>query len=519
MDLLLYNGKIYTVDSTFSVSGAMVVHQGRVVETGSLADLKAKYHFTEEKDLEGAFVYPGFIDAHCHFFGYGLGAETRADLTGTTSMREVVERLMIWHKEHPTPWIEGRGWDQNDWTVKEFPDRALLDSLFPDIPVMLTRVDGHAMLVNGKALRMAGIDATTQVSGGSILVREGSPTGILIDNAIELVRDIIPEADTALMYAALLRAQEDCHAVGLTMVADAGLRDKEIDAVRHLQGNGRLSMRIYAMLNPDPQTLQPWLASGPSFDEQLIVRSIKMYADGALGSRGALMLEPYSDRPGEFGLEVNDVDSLRRMAALARKHGFQLNVHCIGDAAVRRTLDVYSGFLEPGNDMRWRIEHAQVVHPDDLSRFGRLGVIPSVQATHATSDMYWAEERLGPRISHAYAYRDLMKENGWIPNGTDFPIERIDPLLTFYAAVFRKDARGWPEGGFQPENALSREEALRSMTVWAARSCFAEQFTGSLEAGKVADFIILDGDIITAEEKIIPSIKVAETWSGGKRVY
>jgi predicted amidohydrolase YtcJ len=519
MDLLLYNGRIYTVDQDFTIVQAIAVNNGRIVASGNAEELRKAYRFSLERDLQGAAMYPGFIDAHCHFYGYGLLSETRVDLSGTKSFEEVIARLEDWHKTHSALWIEGRGWDQNDWEIKQFPHKALLDEVFPDIPVLLTRVDGHAMLANGKALEMAGINAATSVKGGEIILRDGEPSGMLIDNAMTLVEGIIPGPDEQLIRKAFLRAQDDCSAFGLTMVADAGLKDEQIRTILALQQEDTLHTRIYAMLTPDRLTLKNWFWNGPTLGEQLIIRSLKAYADGALGSRGALLLDPYSDKPETRGIVVDGWDSIRELATFAYDNNFQLNVHAIGDSAVRGTLDVFEQLLPPGNDLRWRIEHAQVVHPEDISRFANLKVIPSIQATHATSDMYWAAERLGSRVANAYAYKSLLATNGWIPNGTDFPIEQINPIYTFYASVFRKDLEGWPDGGFQPENALSREEALRSITIWAARACFAEQFTGSLEAGKVADFVVLNDDLMTAAEDKVPEIQVKETWVSGKRVY
>lgn len=519
MDLLIHNAKIYTVDEGFSIVEAIAIDGGRIVDTGDSRSLQDKYSYKESRDMQGAVIYPGLIDAHCHFYGYGLGRETRADLNGTQSFEEIIDTLIQYHKEHPANWLEGRGWDQNDWPVKKFPDRVELDRHFPDIPVLLTRIDGHAMLVNGKALEKAGITRETQVEGGEVLQKDGRLTGVLIDNAMQLMDGIIPEPDTALMRRALIHAEEDCFSYGLTMVADAGLRKNEIEVIRELHASNDLHMRLYTMLTPTEETLGAYLSKGPESSEKLIISSIKLYADGALGSRGALLLEPYSDSPTQKGLVLDGPDTLREICKMAYANDFQVNVHCIGDGAVRMVLDVFEEFLEPGNDRRWRIEHAQTVHPDDVPRFGELGVVPSIQATHATSDMYWADERLGDRIVTAYAYKDLLNACGWIPNGTDFPIEQINPVHTFFASVFRKDLDFWPEDGFQMENALSREEALRSMTIWAAKSCFAEDFTGSLEKGKVADFVVMSDDLMTADEKDVPGIRVRETWLDGKRVY
>ena len=520
MDALFYNATIYTIDEAFSTAEAMVMHQGKIVALGQEADLRKRYDFDRETDLQGNFVYPGFIDAHCHFYGYGMLANTRVDLTGTHTFDEVLERLLAFREAHSPQWIEGRGWDQNDWKEARFPEKEALDTLFPDIPVLLTRIDGHAMLVNSRAMELAGIDAQSKVDGGEVVLKEGEPTGMLIDNAMKLVDGVVPAPDQEMIRQALLRAQEDCFAWGLTTVADAGLEKSQLDVIREMQAKDSLKMRIYAMLTPTLETLEAYAIKPLQENDKLIVRSIKLYADGALGSRGASLLDPYTDAPETSGLILDGPDRIREIAKLAREIGFQVNIHCIGDAAVRMVLDTYAEFLEEGNDLRWRIEHAQIVHPEDVPRFGLLGVVPSIQATHATSDMYWAEERLGPeRIKTAYAYQDLLNACGWIPNGTDFPIEGISPLHTFFSSVFRKDYQFWPRDGFQPENALSREDALRSMTIWAAKACFMESLTGSLEAGKQADFVITDRDLMTADEKDIPSSRILQTWIGGERVF
>lgn len=520
MDALFYNAEIYTIDEAFSTAEAMVVNKGKIIALGDEADLRKHYDFVRETDLQGAFVYPGFVDAHCHFYGYGMLANTRVDLSGTHSFEEVIERLLAFREAHQPKWIEGRGWDQNDWQEARFPEKEALDTLFPDIPVLLTRIDGHAMLVNSRAMELAGIHSQSRIDGGEVVLKEGEPTGMLIDNAMKLVDGVVPPPDQEMIRQALLRAQEDCFAWGLTTVADAGLEKIQLDVIREMQKKEALKMRIYAMLTPTQETLEAYAIEPLQENDRLIVRSLKLYADGALGSRGAYLLAPYADAPETSGLILDGPDRIREIATLAKEIGFQVNIHCIGDAAVRMVLDTYAEFLEEGNDLRWRIEHAQIVHPEDVSRFGLLGIVPSIQATHATSDMYWAEERLGPeRIKTAYAYQNLLNACGWIPNGTDFPIEGISPVHTFFSSVFRKDYQFWPRDGFQTENALSREDALRSMTIWAAKACFMESFTGSLEAGKQADFVITDIDLMTADEKDIPSTRILQTWSGGERVF
>jgi predicted amidohydrolase YtcJ len=422
-------------------------------------------------------------------------------------------------KEFPSSWIQGRGWNQNEWDVKEFPTNEKLDKAFPDKPVFIVRVDGHAVVVNSVALRMAGVNENTKIDGGSLIKVNGKLTGVLVDNAIELVRKSIPEIDRITKEKALLKAQENCFAVGLTSVSDAGTDLQDVLLMDSLQKSGKLKMRMYAMLNPTTENFNHFLSKGVYTTNQISVRSIKLFADGALGSRGALLLKPYSDAPEVKGLQVETNEKLNAFCEKAAAAGYQVNTHCIGDAAVRLMLDIYSKFLKPNNNLRWRIEHSQVVDPKDLPRFGELKVIPSVQTTHATSDMNWADERLGERVKYAYAYQDLLKQNGWLPNGSDFPVENINPLFGFYAGVARKDLNGFPPNGFQKENALTREQALKAMTIWAAKSNFEEKIKGSLEVGKLADFVILETDLLNAPESDLPNSKVISTFVAGELVY
>ena len=468
---------------------------------------------------EGAFVYPGWIDAHCHFFGYGMNLN-QVDVAGTASVEEIIGALKEHHDRHPGSWITGRGWDQNDWEVKEFPHKSMLDKHFPDTPILLRRIDGHAAWANSKALELAGVDASTKVEGGSVMVKDGETTGILVDNAIGLVGRMAPEAGDGEIIAGLRQAQENCFAVGLTSVNDAGLSAHVVDLIHEQHEAGKLKIRINAWLSPSEENFSRFVEKGPWRTDRLSVNTLKLFADGALGSRGALMLEDYSDDPGNRGLQVTPTRQLEEYMRRAHEHDFAVATHCIGDGANRLTLELYAEILGGKNDRRWRIEHSQIIHPGDFHYFGDYSIVPSVQTTHATSDMYWAEDRVGPeRIKGAYAYRDLLEENGWLPNGSDFPVEGINPLYGFYAAVARRDQQGWPEGGWQKENGLSREEALRAMTIWAAMAAFEEDLKGSLESGKLADFVITRKDLMTAPENELYSIAVESTWSGGEKVY
>ncbi len=518
VDLVLKHVKAYTVDPAFRVVDALAVDQGRIVAAGSGRELLERYAPARELDGGGRVVYPGLLDPHSHFLGYGYSL-ANADLNGTASWEDTIARVQEHHRRHPAPWAAGRGWDQTTWPGQAFPTRDGLDRAFPDTPVLLVRVDGHAAIVNGKALALAGVDERTRVDGGELVQAQGRLTGLLIDNAIDLVRRAIPLPDRAAEERALLRGQENCFQVGLTSVCDAGLERDDVMFMDALHRTGKLKLRVYAMLAPGQGNYDQFLAKGVYATDRLTVRSVKMYADGALGSRGALLLEPYQDDPGNRGLQLASFQTLDEVCGRAAAAGYQVCTHCIGDAAVRLMLDIYARHLEPGNDRRWRIEHAQVIHPQDLPRFGQLGVVPSVQSTHATSDMRWAGERLGPRLKHAYRYRELLEQNGWLPNGSDFPVEPIDPLRGFYAAVARKDQRGYPEGGFQMENALTRRQALEAMTIWAARANFEEPTRGSLEPGKWADLVMLDRDLLEVPEEELPSARVVATFVGGEQVY
>ncbi len=518
-DLLVYNAMIYTLDQNFSTADAMVIRDGKILKTGSVEELKSAYSAAEELNLQGKFVYPGFIDPHCHFYGYGLSLRN-ANLVATASFDEIIEILKEHHKKYQSEWLIGRGWDQNDWPVKEFPHKNDLDKHFPDIPVLLTRIDGHAAIANSEALRRANITMGTTIQGGSFLTKDGQLTGILIDNAISLVNKFVPAESHEDKIKALLQAQERCFAVGLTSVSDAGLDKETILLIDSLQKEGLLKMRIYAMLKPTQENFEHFLKQGIYKTDFLNVRSVKLFADGALGSRGAKLIYPYSDDPGNSGLLVETPEYIEKISRFVYDHGYQMNIHCIGDSAVRLVLNIFGEILQKQNDLRWRIEHAQVVHPDDFELFGKFSIVPSIQTTHATSDMFWAIDRLGPeRIKGAYAYQQLLDQLGWLPNGSDFPVEHINPLYGFFAGVARKNLQGKPEGGFQMENALTREQALRAMTIWAAKSSFEENEKGSLEPGKFADFVVLDIDLMNADIELIPNTKVQMTFLNGKKVF
>ena len=508
VDLIVHNANIYTVDNDFSKAQAFAVKDGKFVAVGDEETIMRHYAAKETIDAQGDAVYPGFMDGHCHFTGYGENLVRWADLKGCLSFDEVIERLKVHDSLYPSEWLLGRGWDQNLWEVAEFPDNEKLAEVFPNNKVLLTRVDGHAVLVSKEVLELAGIDQNTKMDGGMAIVKDGRCTGVLLDNLADAAKALVPKMKTAQRVQAFLKAQENCMAVGLTSVTDAGQDITTIELIDSLQQAGQLKMHVNAMVNPDDETMDYFMNQGVINKERLTVRSVKIYADGALGSRGAKLLEPYADDPSNTGLMVESDDFYRHVCQKAHNAGYQVCCHAIGDGGVRHILDIYSEYLKGQNDLRWRIEHSQVVDEADFHRYAKYSVIPSIQTTHCTSDMDWADERLGERIKNAYAYQRLLQQNGWVINGTDFPIEDISPIYTFYAAVARKHLDGTPAEGFQMENALTREQALQSITIWVAKGCFLENRKGSIEVGKDADFVILDRDPMTVAENEIPTAKV-----------
>lgn len=520
VDMLVLASKAYTADSQFAEYEAIAIKDGKIVAVGDKSTITNKYSADSTINAAGKYIYPGFIDAHCHFSGYALSSY-RLDLVGTKSYEEVLAKLVEYDKTNTLDWIYGRGWDQNDWEIKEFPDKKALDSLFPNKPVILKRVDGHAVLCNQRALDMAGITINTVIPGGIIGKTNGRLTGILIDNAAEPVENIIPSLPPVAEATKYLQAAEqECFSLGLTGVVDCGVKTDVITLLKELYAQKKLRIANSVLLAQDDSTLKNYAADGFYKNGQFQINGIKLYADGALGSRGACLLNEYTDMPGHLGMLLSDISKMREIATLAKAHHLQLCTHAIGDSANRTILRLYSEFLPKNNDLRWRIEHAQVVDYQDYNWFSAYKIVPSVQPTHAISDMPWAGDRLGEqRLPTAYAYKKLLEQNGWIALGTDFPVEAINPLATFYTAVARKDKNGNPENGFLPENKLSRKEALLGMTCWAAKSVFWEKEKGSLQPGKDADIIILDKDIMTIPENELLNVNVIYTIVKGKTVY
>ena len=514
VDLIIYNANVYTVDNDFSNVNAIAIKDGLFYDVGENTILN-KYNFKNSIDLNGSTVLPGLIDAHCHFYGLGLNQQV-IDLVGTKSFEEILEKLK---SNSNNTVIKGRGWDQNDWDNKQFPNKTQLDVLFPNVPVVLERIDGHAYLVNQKALDMAKITSQTKEIAGTIVKVKGKLTGILIDGPMGLVDDVLPELSNSEKEQALLDAQKICFANGLTTVDDAGLSKETIFLIDKLQKENILKMRVYAMISNSKSNLDYFLNKGAIKTPLLNVSSVKIYGDGALGSRGATLKHPYHDDKKNYGKLITNPEELKNLATKIANANFQMNTHAIGDSTVKLLLNTYSKVLENKKDPRWRIEHSQIIDLNDMNGFNSK-ILPSVQPTHATSDMYWAEDRVGSsRINGAYAYKTLLNKSKVIGLGTDFPVEKVNPFHTFYAAVSRKDLTGYPEKGFQIQNALSREETLKGMTIWAAYLNFEENEKGSIEKGKFADFIIIDRDIMKVEENETPNTKVLKTYLSGELVY
>lgn len=517
VDLIVHNANVYTLGQNYLKASAFVVDDGKFVDVGG-EELLEQYTAKKVLDLQELPVYPGFIDSHCHFLSLGLSLN-KVDLVGTKSFEDVLDRVKRYATNKELNAITGRGWDQNDWKIKRLPNKEQLDLLFPDIPVALRRIDGHAMLVNQKALDLAGITLDTEVTGGQIVKENGKLTGVLIDAPMQMVTNILPKPSVEDKIKSLQDAEEISFANGLTTVSVAGLDREDIFLIDSLHKTGALTIRVYAMISNSQDNVDYFLKEGPYKTDKLNVRSFKVYADGALGSRGAALKDSYSDLDNHTGAFITSKDSLEALAYKLAASPFQMNTHAIGDAANQVVLEAYNKALVFSDDPRWRVEHAQIIDTNDIKLFNRK-ILPSVQPTHATSDMYWAEDRLGEdRLYGAYANKALLEQSGRIALGTDFPVEDVNPFKTFYAAVVRKDSEAFPEEGYLPENKLSEIEALKGMTIWGAYANFEDKEKGSIEAGKVADFIILDRDIIKVSEKRILKTRVVATLVDGKIVY
>ena len=516
VDLIIVNSEIYTANENNQIAKSIAVKDGKIIEVSS-ENLVSKYEANEILDANGKTILPGFIDSHCHFYNLGLDQQV-VDLRGTTSFEEIIERLIASDLNNESDLIVGRGWDQNDWDNKQFPVNTELNKVFENKLVVLERVDGHAYIVNDNALELAGIDQNTLVRGGLVLLKDNKPTGVLIDAPMSMVDKVLPEKSIREKVNALKQAQEISFSYGLTTVSDAGLSTEIINVIDSLHKSEELKIKIYAMVSVSKNNIQRLKETGIIKTPKLNVRSFKVYGDGALGSRGAALKKPYCDDPHNYGFLRTDIKDLKYYANEIAGMGFQMNTHAIGDSTVSVLLKEYQKVLNDIEDPRWRIEHSQVV---DLNEFKLYNdkILPSVQPTHATSDMYWAYDRLGKRIDGAYAFKDLLSQSKRIALGTDFPVEKVNPFHTFYSSIERKDLNGYPENGFQIENALTREETLKGMTIWGAYFNFEEDEKGTIEKGKSADFIIIDQNIMKIEADKIPNTKVLKTFVDGELVF
>jgi predicted amidohydrolase YtcJ len=517
-DLVIYNAKVYTVDSNFSIASAFAIKDGKFLEIGNDSLILAKYANASEKiDAQQQFIYPGFIDAHCHFTDYAVDKGS-LELYATTSFNDVLDSVKKYNLRNKDPWLIGRGWNQNAWVVKEFPTNDSLNFLFPDKPILLTRIDGHACLCNNKALEIAGITANTKIFGGEIILKNGKPTGLLIDNAATFVEKFIPLESKETAIKDYEQTQQECFELGLTSLVDCGVKSHVVDWVKEAQHSGKLKMRLALMLADDSANFALYEKQNPYKDDYLHIIGFKIYLDGALGSRGAFLQNDYSDEHNHKGLILKPIDSVKAIAARLINTKYQMCTHAIGDEGNNIILNIYAEVLKQKNDRRWRVEHAQCISKNDFALFKNYSIIPSVQPTHATSDMPWALTRLGSqRLQYAYAYKTLLNQNNWLPLGTDFPVEYPNPFYTFYSAVFRIYDTTKP--AFQMQDALTRQEALRGMTIWAAKASFEENEKGSIEKNKFADFIMCNTDLMQAQAMQCKHAKVSKTYVGGACVW
>ena len=552
VDLLLTNGVVYTVNPTDEVCEAIAIKGQSIVAVGTTADMTSNYRAVTTIDLQRKAVYPGFIDSHMHLVSFGTSLMT-LNLVGVQSAEEVAAMVGEQIQKHGADrWVRGRGWDQTAWPVDRFPTARVLDAAAPATPVYLMRTDGHAVWVNSKVLERAGVTRMTRDPEGGTIVRDrsGEPTGIFIDNAIELVESVLPPPTDDELTEAIQLANRSCVRVGLTEVHDMGVDSRMIALYKKLIDSKSLSLRIYAAIDGTGETWEEYKKSGPEYgygNHRLTVRAIKMLVDGALGSRGAALIEPYSDDPTTRGLTVESASTLAAVARDAIRNGFQMVTHAIGDRGNAILLDTYEAAFkelpEKTKEVRFRDEHAQVLDERDIPRFASLGVIPSMQPVHCTSDMQWAEARLGPkRIRGAYAWRSLLNTGVRIAGGSDAPVESPDPLQGFYAAVTRQDSAGIPaswqdvagkfqlssagvvdtnqfSGGWYGKQCMTRDEALRSFTIWGAYAAFEEEVKGSIEPGKLADFTIVSKDIMKIPVREILTSEVEMTIIGGQIIY
>ena len=518
VDTIVVNANVYTVDSIFSKAEAFAIENGIFKEVGTTEEILQKYSSSNIIDMEGAPIYPGLNDAHCHLSLLGLSLSA-VDLRGAKSFEEIITRLESAYKENPSAtYLYGEGWDQNLWKEKVFPSNERLNSLFPDIPVVLSRIDFHAILANNAAIKLAKIEERDgSHPEEEAILKEGKFSGIFLEKTGDRVKSTLPNPTKEEWRDIFLKAQTECFRYGLTSVCDAEEPLELIAIMEEMSKNRELLLRSDVWLHADKELFERDFTpiKSPTFN----VTTLKLYIDGALGSRGALLIEPYSDSPKEKGIFIDDINTYKERCKWAYDNNLRVATHAIGDGANRVALESYAELLKGENNLRWRVEHAQIIDSADISLFKSNSIVPSIQPTHCTSDMLWADKRLGERIQSAYIYKTLLNSLGWIPSGTDFPIESINPIYTFFAAACRKNLDLIPEEGFQMDEALTREEALRSMTIWAAKSTFEEDVKGSIESGKYADFIVTDIDFYTADEKKIAATQVVGTYVAGINVF
>lgn len=518
-DLIIHNAQIYSCDKEFKIHQAMAIRDGKIIQLGPEREILNGYKCKNIINAEMKTIFPGFHDAHGHFLAYAESLH-EVDLTDTRSFDEVVERIIEFEKTNKEEWIKGRGWDQTRWEQDDFPTNQKLNELFPDKPILIRRIDGHAALANQKALDIAGLTVNTVIEGGQLIQANGVLTGVVLDNAYNQIAKHIPEIKAELKLNYLKEAEYNLFEVGLTSINDAGTDELNRDLFIQWYQNKDLLIKNYLMLFPTDDNIKYASENGKTETNNLQIKSFKIIADGALGSRGACLIHPYSDMPNQIGFMLKDTAEIKAIAMLAKELNYQVNTHCIGDSANRMILNIYSQVIQNIPDHRWKIEHAQVIDANDFALFEALKIIPSVQPTHCTSDMRWATQRLGSkRVKYAYAYKTLLDKVGIIALGTDFPIENINPLETFYAAITRQNKEGEPEDGFNPSEKLTREEALRGITIWPAYSNFQNHAKGSLEPGKDADFVILTKDIMKVPAKEVLTTFVIKTFLNGQMVF
>ena len=514
---LYFNATIYTVNTIFDQGNALLIKEDKILFVGDLQALPNE-EIHERIDCKGAFIYPGFIDPHGHFIDLGKSYFT-ANLYISKSFDEVIQICQDYNATNPARWILGRGWNQNNWEDKSLPNKKLLDELFPDTPVLLIRVDSHVGLINQKAIELTNVIQQKFIDGNEIAFKNDEATGIIYDKALYHVLDFVkPDEATKIKY--IQKATDICFSFGLTSIGDAFMTYEDFQAYKKLNENNELRMQIFGMFIPSDENKNYLKSAGVYQKNNLFINATKHFADGALGSRGAALIAPYDDAKDKTGMLLESEAYWETEAQFCIDNHLQMITHAIGDAANKRIFQLYKKYLQPNNQLRWRIEHLQMIDEEDLADLKTYAIVPSIQSTHGTSDYSWAVSRIGEeRMKKSYRIKDILDTCSMFANGSDFPIEKPNPLRGFYASITRKDDHQQPENGFAPEQKIDRIAALKSMTIWAAYAQFEEQQKGSLEVGKNADFVILEKDIMNCDEAEILDVKVLQTFVKGKCVY